>query len=201
MNFHLATPNSPRFTRDSRKPKLISPPPGQISETNVKPGKLSKLSVSKMKGPVSERRMRAQPQKLCTSNSAPSPPLPTPGHASHPSQNAILPTAESIADHKALASQEMDSHLWSGQSVGVRLHNLCTPFKHPPNSQYNDPRLAMTRKEPPPNFPSTVSRKRLPLPTETTTSSPASKPLVPPNAPSMTLSPPPQQPPVPPCNS
>ena len=200
MNFHLATANSPPFMRDSQKPKLISPPPGQNSKTNVKPGKPYKLSVSKMKGPEFEKRMRALLQKLCTSNIAPSPPLPTPVYASHPSQNATLLTAENIADPKALVSRAMDNHLWSGLSVGVRLHNLCTPCKHPPNSQYNGRHLAMTRKEPPPTFPSTACRKRLPLPTETMTSSPASKPLVPPNAPSMTLSPPPQQPLVPPYN-
>ena len=201
MNFHLATHKSPPFTRGSPKPKLISPPPGQISKSNVKPGKSAKLSVPKMKGPESERRTRAQLQKLCISNSAPSTPLPTPVRASHPSQNATLHTAENIADHKALVSQGMDNHLWSGRSVGDRLHNHCTPCKHPPNFQYNDPRLVMTRKEPPPNFLSTECRRLLPLSTETKTSSPASKPLVPPNAPSMTLSPPPQQPPGPPCNS
>ena len=201
MNFHLATANSPPFMRDSLKPKLISPPPVQNSKTNVKPGKPSKLSVAKMKGLESERRTRALLQKLCTSSSAPSPPLHIPVRASHLSRNATLPTAENIAGHKALVSQAMDSHLWNGRSVGVRLHNLCTPCKHPPNSQYNDPRPVMTRKEPPPNFLSTESRRLLPLSTETKTSSPASKPLVPRNAPSTTLSPPPQQPPVPPCNS
>lgn len=153
MNFHLATHKSPPFTKDSLKPKLMSPPPGQISKMNVKLGKIAKLSVSKMKEPESERRTRAQLQKLYTSNSAQSLPLPTHVRASHPSQSATLPTAENIADHKALVSQGMDSHLWSGRSVGVRLRNLCTPCKHPPNFQYNDPRLVMTRKEPRPNFP------------------------------------------------
>ena len=145
MNFHLATPSSPPFMRDSLKPKLMSPPPGKISKPNVKPGKPAKLSALKMKVPESGRRTRALLQKLCTSNSAPSPPLPTTVRASHPSQNATLPTVEKIADHKALVSQGMDSHLWSGRSVGARLHNLCTPCKHPPNFQYHDPRLVMTR--------------------------------------------------------
>ena len=145
MNFHLATPNSPPFMKDSIKPKLTSPPPEKISKPNARPGKPARLSVSKMKGTESERRTHALLQKLCTSNSAPSPQLPTTVRASHPSQNATLPPAERIADHKALVSQGMDNHLWSGQSVGVRLHNLCTPCKRPPNFQYNDPRLVMTR--------------------------------------------------------